>query len=62
MYKKCAYIPIVEFILLVASKITPVVKEPGYAQFDDATRAVQVGQTLWFGTFRGDRVAYRQVP
>jgi hypothetical protein len=43
-------------------KATPVVKEPGYAQFDDATSAVQVGQTLWFGTFRGDRVAYRQEP
>jgi hypothetical protein len=43
-------------------KVTPVVKEPGYAQFDDATSAVQVGQTLWFGTFRGDRVAYRQAP
>lgn len=43
-------------------KVTPVVKEPGYAQFDDATSAVQVGKTLWFGTFRGDRIAYRQAP
>lgn len=40
---------------------TLLVKEPGLAEFDDATSAVQVGQTLWFGTFRGDRVAYRPV-
>jgi hypothetical protein len=43
-------------------KVTPVVKEPGLAEFDDATSAVQVGKTLWFGTYRGDRVAYRPVP
>jgi len=42
-------------------KVTPVVKEQGYDEFDDATTAVQVGQTLWFGTFRGDRVAYRAI-
>jgi hypothetical protein len=42
--------------------VTPVVKEPGHREFDDATTAVQVGQTLWFGTFRGDRIAYRSVP
>jgi hypothetical protein len=41
---------------------SPVVKEPGLAEFDDATSAVQVGQTLWFGTFRGDRIAYRPAP
>ena len=41
--------------------ITPVVKEPGRAEFGDATSAVQVGRTLWFGTFRGNRVAYRSV-
>jgi hypothetical protein len=23
---------------------------------------VQIGQMLWFGTFRGDRVAYRPMP
>ena len=45
-----------------AMTATPVVKEPGLAEFDDATSAVQVGQTLWFGTFRGDRVAYRPAP
>jgi hypothetical protein len=43
-------------------KVTPVVREPGYPEFDDATSAVQVGRTLWFGTFRGDRIAYRQAP
>lgn len=38
--------------------VTPVLKEPGLPQFDDATSTVQIGRTLWFGTFRGDRVAY----
>jgi hypothetical protein len=42
--------------------LTPVYRDPGSAEFDDATSTVQVGQTLWFGTFRGDRVAYRPVP
>jgi len=41
--------------------VTPLVKESGRAEFGDATSTVQVGQTLWFGTFRGDRVAYRSV-
>jgi hypothetical protein len=41
---------------------TAVVKEPGRPEFDDATSAVQAGKSLWFGTFRGDRVAYRAVP
>ena len=41
--------------------VTPLVKEPGRPEFGDATSAVQVGKTLWFGTFRGDRVAYRSV-
>lgn len=43
-------------------KVTPVVKEAALPQFADATTAVQVGQTLWFGTFRGDRIAYRVMP
>ena len=43
-------------------QITPVVKEPGYPEFDNATSTVQVGQTLWFGTFQGDRMAYRPAP
>jgi SMP-30/Gluconolactonase/LRE-like region len=42
--------------------VKPVVKEPGYKVFDDATSAVEVGDTLWFGTFRGDRVAYLPLP
>ena len=41
---------------------TPVVKEAGLKVFDDATSAVQVGKTLWFGTFRGDRMAYMPLP
>jgi hypothetical protein len=41
---------------------TPVVKEAGLKVFDDATSTVQVGQTLWFGTFRGDRMAYMPLP
>ena len=41
---------------------TPVVKEPGLKVFDDATSTVQVGKTLWFGTFRGDRMAYMPAP
>lgn len=45
-----------------AMSVRPVLREPGDAHFDDATSTVQVGQTLWFGTFRGSRVAYRAVP
>jgi hypothetical protein len=41
---------------------TPLVKEAGLKVFDDATSTVQVGQTLWFGTFRGDRMAYMPLP
>jgi hypothetical protein len=43
-------------------KTTPVVKEPGFPEFGGATSTVQVGSTLWFGTFRGDRVAYLPAP
>jgi hypothetical protein len=42
--------------------VSPVLRQDGEAEFGDATSTAQVGQTLWFGTFRGDRVAYRQVP
>jgi hypothetical protein len=42
--------------------VSPVLREPGEAEFGDATSTVQIGQTLWFGTFRGDRVAYRTLP
>ncbi len=41
---------------------TPVVKMPGYPEFSGATSTVQVGSTLWFGTFRGDRIAYLPAP
>ncbi len=41
---------------------SPVIREPGEAEFDDATSTVQIGHTLWFGTFRGNRVAYRSLP
>jgi len=43
-------------------RITPVLRDPGSAEFEGATSTVQIGQTLWFGTFRGDRVAYRRAP
>jgi hypothetical protein len=43
-------------------KTTPVVKKPGYSEFAGATSTVQVGSTLWFGTFRGDRMAYMPAP
>ncbi len=42
--------------------ITPVLRDPGNAQFEGATSTVQIGRTLWFGSFRADRVAYRQAP
>jgi sugar lactone lactonase YvrE len=45
-----------------AMAVTPLVKEPGLKEFDNGTTAVQVGKTLWFGTFRGDRVAYKTLP
>ncbi len=35
---------------------------PGMKEFDNATTAVQTGNTLWLGTFRGDRVAYMNAP
>jgi hypothetical protein len=41
--------------------VTQLVKEPGRPAFGDATSAVQIGDTLWFCTFRGTRVAYRAV-
>ena len=41
---------------------TLVLKEKGAKAFDNATTTVQVGKTLYFGTFRGDRIAYRDLP
>jgi sugar lactone lactonase YvrE len=42
--------------------VIQILKEPGTKTFDNATSAVQIGDTLWFGTFRGDRIAYRTAP
>ena len=42
--------------------ITPLISEPGYAQFDSGTSSVQLGKTLWIGTYHGDRIAYRSMP
>ncbi len=42
--------------------ISPVLKEPANAHFGDGTTTVQIGQTLWIGSFRGDRVAYLAAP
>ena len=36
----------------------PVMNEPGRPGFSNGTVALQVGKTLWLGTFRGDRIAY----
>ena len=38
--------------------VTPVLDEPGRPEFSNGTVALQVGDTLWLGNFRGDRVAY----
>jgi sugar lactone lactonase YvrE len=43
-------------------RVTPVLREPGYAEFDNGTSTVQIGRNLWVGTFRGDRVAYLPAP
>ena len=37
---------------------TPVTTQPGRPEFSNATVALQVGKTLWLGTFRGDRIVY----
>jgi len=41
--------------------ITPVMTQPGRPEFSNGTVALQVGQILWLGNFRGDRVAYAPV-
>jgi hypothetical protein len=43
-------------------KVTQLLKEAGTKAFDDGTTAVQIGKTMWFGTFRGDRIAYKTLP
>ena len=42
----------------VSLKVTPVLHVPGTPSFSDATTALQVGNELWIGTYKGDRVAY----
>jgi hypothetical protein len=42
--------------------VTPMMTEPGRPEFSNGTVALQVGKTLWIGTFRGDRIAYVQIP
>ena len=41
---------------------SPLMNEPGRPGFSNGTVALQVGKTLWLGTFRGDRIAYVPVP
>jgi hypothetical protein len=41
-----------------AMRLTPVAAEAGNPDFGDATVGLQVGDTLYVGTFRGDRIAY----
>lgn len=40
--------------------IHEIVRSPAQARFSNVTMALQVDDTLWIGTFAGDRVAYRQ--
>ena len=40
-----------------AMKVTPVVSEAGNPEFGDATVALEVGDDMFIGTFRGDRIA-----
>ncbi len=41
-----------------AMKVTPVVSEKGDPEFGDATVGLAVGDEMFVGTFRGDRIAY----
>jgi hypothetical protein len=42
--------------------IRTLITAPGMKEFDNATTAVQVGNLLWLGTFKGDRIAYMNAP
>jgi hypothetical protein len=42
--------------------VQSVLTAPGTKAFDNATVAVQAGNLMWLGTFRGDRVAYLPAP
>ena len=39
-------------------QVTPVLHEEGSEAFSDATGAIQVGNEIWVGTYRGDRLAH----
>ncbi len=39
-------------------QVTPLLRAPGTAAFSDATGAIQVGDEIWVGTYRGDRLAH----
>ncbi len=41
-----------------AMKLEPVVSEVGNPEFGDATVGLQIGDDMYVGTFRGDRIAY----
>ena len=41
-----------------AMTVKPVVSEKGNPEFGDATVGLQIGQGVFVGTFRGDRIAY----
>jgi hypothetical protein len=42
--------------------VTMLLKETGTGAFDNATSTVQIGKTMFFGAFKGDRVAYKDAP
>jgi hypothetical protein len=39
-------------------RLSPVATKPGNAEFGDATVGLQIGDEMYVGTFRGDRIAY----
>ena len=41
-----------------AMTVKPLVSEPGNPEFGGGTVGLQIGDELWVGTFRGDRIAY----
>jgi hypothetical protein len=38
--------------------LKPLLSEAGNPEFGDATGALQIGDQMFVGTFRGDRIAY----
>lgn len=45
-----------------AMRARTVITAPGTKAFDNATVAIQTGNLMWLGTFKGDRVAYLPAP